>query len=161
MSNIKQRERKIQEKRKQTPWKVFIKEICSRQPLVFYKNSGKISRYPETWRIGTLISQKDFHDQRDFLVKNDLSLERTNFFESFQLLQKSFNYPNLFHDYINENSDYADILYWTKNTYLSFSVWDNTENILYSYTYTNYTFSFYFSVLLLYNLYFIFVRFLV
>ena len=36
--------------------------------------------------------------------------------------------------YKNENSNFSDIVYWSKNTYLSFSVWDNTENILYSYT---------------------------
>ena len=134
MNNIKQREKKIQEKRKQTPRKVFVKEICSRQPLVFYKNAGKISRYPETWRIGSIISQRDFQNQRDILVNDTSSLVCTDFFDSLQLLQKSCNYPNLFHDYINENSDYADIIYWTKNTYLSFSVGDTTKNILYSYT---------------------------
>ncbi|MEI6774393.1 MAG: hypothetical protein WCL18_06500 [bacterium] len=56
------------------------------------------------------------------MANDSASLGGASFFDSFQLLQKSFSYPNLFHDYINENSDYADILYGTKNTYLSFSV---------------------------------------
>ena len=46
MSNLHYRQEKIQVKRKQTPWRDFVMEICSRKPLMFYKNSGMVSIYP-------------------------------------------------------------------------------------------------------------------
>ncbi|MEI6774383.1 MAG: hypothetical protein WCL18_06450 [bacterium] len=48
MSDIKIREEKIKEKRKQTPRAEYIKEIASRYNLTFYKNNGLISRFPVT-----------------------------------------------------------------------------------------------------------------
>jgi hypothetical protein len=39
MVDIKQREEKIKERRKHTPWRDFVKEICSWRNLMFYKNN--------------------------------------------------------------------------------------------------------------------------
>jgi hypothetical protein len=39
MQDIKQWELKMQEKRKDTPWRDFVKEICSWMPVVLYKNN--------------------------------------------------------------------------------------------------------------------------
>ena len=50
MQDLKQREDKIKERRKQTPWLTYIKEIASRYSLTFYKNNGLISRFPITGR---------------------------------------------------------------------------------------------------------------
>jgi hypothetical protein len=39
MQDLKKREQKIQEKRKNTPWEKYIKEIVSRMPLKFSRNN--------------------------------------------------------------------------------------------------------------------------
>jgi len=65
MSDIKQREEKIKEKRKQTPFRDYIKEIASRTPLVFHKNNGLVSKYPPVGRLGKVIPNKDYQEQRD------------------------------------------------------------------------------------------------
>jgi hypothetical protein len=70
MQDINKRELKIQEKRKNTPWREFLMEIVSRQRVTFYKNNGLISRYPETERIGTIIKGgNDYELIREDLVK--------------------------------------------------------------------------------------------
>jgi malate synthase len=51
MTNLEQRNQKLQEKRKNTPWREFVKEIGSRLPIFLYKNNKMISRYPATERI--------------------------------------------------------------------------------------------------------------
>lgn len=48
MSNLQYRQEKIQEKRKQTPWRDFVMEICSWMPVMFYNINGRISRFPKT-----------------------------------------------------------------------------------------------------------------
>ena len=57
MSKISHYEKLIQEKRKETPFRDFIREIASWETLSFYKTKdGAISRYPETSRIKALGS---------------------------------------------------------------------------------------------------------
>lgn len=51
---------KIQQKRKQTPFKEFVKEIASWCPASFYKIDGQISRYPKTERVSKLVPAKTF-----------------------------------------------------------------------------------------------------
>ena len=68
MSNLAHRQQKIQEKRKQTPWRAFVMEICSWFPVNFYKNSGYISRYPETNRSPMIISHTEFQHNRDSMA---------------------------------------------------------------------------------------------
>lgn len=46
MSNLSYRQSKIQEKRKQTPRREFVMEICSWRPVNFYKIDCGISKYP-------------------------------------------------------------------------------------------------------------------
>ena len=60
MSNLQQRQSKIQEKRKHTTWRDFVMELASWCPVNFYKIDGKISRYPNTARTGELMPAKDF-----------------------------------------------------------------------------------------------------
>jgi hypothetical protein len=62
MSNIAHRQQKIQEKRKKTPWREFVRDICSWYQITFYKNQGQISRYPESDRIGKLLPAINFFD---------------------------------------------------------------------------------------------------
>ena len=58
MPDLAYRQQKIQEKRKQTPRREFVKEICSWYPLNLYNHGGMITRYPDTERKGIII--KDF-----------------------------------------------------------------------------------------------------
>jgi len=66
MPDLSYRQKKIQEKRKQTPRREFLKEIASWFQLSFYKNNGIISRYPETDRCGIVYEvdayMKEFHN---------------------------------------------------------------------------------------------------
>jgi len=45
-------EKLIQEKRKKTPWRDFVREIGSWSSFQYYKNSGNVSIFPDTDRIG-------------------------------------------------------------------------------------------------------------
>lgn len=65
MPDLKQREEKMQEKRKQTPFREYVKEIASWTPLVFHKNNGLISKYPPVERSGKIIPNKEYQVQRD------------------------------------------------------------------------------------------------
>ena len=51
MSDISYYEKLIQEKRKKTPFREFVKEIASWETLSFYKNNGCISRYHGNDRV--------------------------------------------------------------------------------------------------------------
>ena len=65
MSNLQQRKTKIQEQRKNTPRREFLKEIVSRRPVTFHKWDGAITKFPQTERISGVQSSKDFEKQRD------------------------------------------------------------------------------------------------
>ncbi len=135
MQDIRQREEKIQAKRMQTPWRDFVKELGSRGEFVLYKNQWLISRYPaDTWRIGELMSNKMYEDYRQELGSLWCEIdEQIPFFQQFQnLFLKLKNAASLSRDK-NENSDYADNIFWTRDTYLSCTVWLDTEKILYSF----------------------------
>jgi len=71
MSDLQKRQKKIQIKRMHTPRRDFVKEIVSWRPITFYRNGDFISRFPETERIGTIISHKEFDDKRDDLPYKD------------------------------------------------------------------------------------------
>ena len=62
MPDLKYRQQKIQEKRKQTSFRDFVKEIGSWMPLVFYKHNGEISRYPVTDRLKNLVQPAVFEE---------------------------------------------------------------------------------------------------
>ncbi|MDR2190269.1 MAG: hypothetical protein LBP53_03630 [Candidatus Peribacteria bacterium] len=64
MHDLTYRQEKIQQKRKQTPFRDFVMEIASRQPIGFYKIEGKVSRYPPTSRTKKLINAITFLDNR-------------------------------------------------------------------------------------------------
>ena len=66
MSNLSYRQQKIQGKRKQTPWRDFVMEICSWMPIILYKNNGLISVYPDNGKI-SIIENSEFHNNREYL----------------------------------------------------------------------------------------------
>jgi len=51
MKDLNYYKEKIKKKRKKTDFRTYIKEIASHFPILFYKNSGIISKFPETPRV--------------------------------------------------------------------------------------------------------------
>lgn len=99
----------------------------------FYKNKWKISRYPETERVNNLISWKDFFE----LIWNnpnqiDYSFSK-NFFENFKELFVNQTLPALWQVGENENCEYSDTTFGSKNSYLTIVNCFDVENLLYSY----------------------------
>jgi len=68
MPDLKVREDKIIEKKKHTNFRDFIKEVGGRYPLVFNKNNGMLSRYPQSDRIKEVVKGADFDAQADTLT---------------------------------------------------------------------------------------------
>ena len=68
MWNLKHWQDKIKEKRKNTPFRDFIKEIWSWIPIVLHKGKWEVSRYPETDRIKT-IPTKEYEKNIEELLK--------------------------------------------------------------------------------------------
>jgi len=60
MQDLKIWEEKIKEKRKNTNFRDFVKEICSWYSVMFYKNKGNVSKYPETKKLLNIVSTKDY-----------------------------------------------------------------------------------------------------
>ena len=69
MKDLKHWKQKIQEKRKQTEFKTFMKEVGSWMPLTFYKHDGYVTKVPPTERQPHLVSLKQFEENRDNLLK--------------------------------------------------------------------------------------------
>ena len=133
MHDIKQRELKMQEKRKQTPWREFLMEIGSRCPLWFYKIDNKVSRYPNTPRTGNLISAEEFVANRDRNMMNDASTG-DGFYTQLTTLRSKIAKPQrwIFGDV--EKSEYADTVWmWAKSCYLTICAWVDSQNLLYSF----------------------------
>ena len=98
MPDLNHRKQKIQEKRKKTPWREFLKEIVSWRPVTFHKQDGMITRFPKTERISGVQSSVDLEKQRDSLIENGVAYDVNKpFFEQFQQLYKSFPQEAMLH----------------------------------------------------------------
>lgn len=129
MSNLQDRQQKIQEKRKQTPWRDFLREIASRRPLLFYKNQGLVTRYPSTERVGPMIAYRDLESQ------DQVGGERTgDFFYDFQKMRIGTKTPAVWRVGTCENADYADMVHTGKDIYLSVISVYGCEDIIYSFS---------------------------
>lgn len=127
MSNLQHRQSKIQEKRKQTPWREFVRDIASHFPVNLYRNNSFISKYPPTNRIGTLVLAKDRNNYP--IISKDYT---GDVFDDMKRLLAN-NYLDSINYYgNNENCEYSEAVYGAKNGYLCFSIGDNAENIFYS-----------------------------
>jgi hypothetical protein len=132
MSNLQNRQEKIQAKRKQTPWRDFVMEIWSRISFGLQKNNWFTSRYPDSERIWNLTSIKDFLEYRDKQIYREYN-SWDSFFHNYKSLYINSKKSSVYHLYgNNENADYADWVFWTKNAYLSFICGASVENICYS-----------------------------
>lgn len=126
MTDLKIREEKIIARRKQTSWRDFVKEICSRQPMNVYKYQGSMSRFPTTWREPKIVTPKKFGGNISIWTIGK------DFLESISNLYKQQEQMSLMQWFENENCDFAEV-YGAKNCYLSFSVWLWAENLLYDF----------------------------
>ena len=117
MPDLTHRQQKIQEKRKQTPFRDFVMEVCSWYPLNLYNHSGMITRYPNTERKGIIVS-----DQYASMNNEIVSEYTGNFFSDFQRFYEQSKRSALLFQATNENSDYTDGSYGVKNGYLSFNI---------------------------------------
>ena len=134
MQDIKQREIKMQETRKKTPWRDFVKQICSRRPLMFYKHNGLICRFPDTERMHSIVSYKEFETEREWFLDKGHSYDLgKSFFENYHMLFDSLPLFTTMHIGGNENSEFSDGVYFCKNVYLSSAVVFQSENCLYSF----------------------------
>jgi len=135
MSNLEFWENKIKEKRKNTDFRDYLKTIVSWSTFVLYKNNWLISKFPETNRIKKIISHKEFEKNRDNLIEKWIDYDfENNFFENYKKLLLSIDLFNFISYWWSENSDYADMVLWSKNCYLSSTIINNCENILYSFS---------------------------
>lgn len=127
MSNLQHRQSIIQEKRKSTPWRQFVMEIASWFPMNLYKNKWLISKYPDTDRIWNLIVSKEREKYTTYSENYN-----GNFLHWLKSIFVNSYIDNVDFYWNNENCDFAEAVYGAKNWYLSFSIGDNAESILYS-----------------------------
>jgi hypothetical protein len=130
MSDIHQRELKMQERRKQTSFRDFVKEITSRCVFNLYKNHDLVSKFPVSPKIQNILSHNAFNalgDQMD-IAEYDDSL---GLLENIQRLRSVFQHEQTTHFYKDENADFADCVFGGKNAYLSFVVGE-FDTVLYS-----------------------------
>lgn len=146
MTNLKQRQSKIQEKRKSTTWKQFATEIASWFPLVFHKNQWRISRYPDE-RIWEIVSNKEFAEHRDDLLKywKEIDLQKW-VFETIHELMQEVPLGATIQQMAGENTEYADSVVASSHTYLSAAVINNCSNVMHSYLIFDYCENIYESV---------------
>ena len=133
MQDIKQREVKMQEKRKQTPRREFIKTIPSLRTMWFYKNNGLTTIFPQTERIKWVVSHKEFEQNKDNLLNQWRMYDfNMGFFENFQALFTSIDFPPTWLSGDCENANFTDQTVSIKNCYLSYVVIRDCENVFYS-----------------------------
>ena len=117
-----------------TPFRDFLMEIASWQPLALYKRPEGISRYPQTDRLTNVVSPEAFREIRDSLIqKTELARSDRPFFEVFAELFRALPTPALLNGPESENSEYTDCGGHSKNAYLSI-IANHGENILYSFS---------------------------
>ena len=134
MPDLSHRQQKIQEKRKQTSFRDFVKDILSWYPLVLNKRNTLISLYPDTERSCPIVPHKTFLEEVDNLTKQGRNYDtQISFFENFKALFREVPFSSLYNYSGAENSDYAFSVFQAKNCYLSFAVITNCENTLYSF----------------------------
>lgn len=136
MSNLQYRQSIIQAKRKQTSFRDFVMEICSWVPMMLYRNDTTISVYPPINKV-SVIPNTEFHLHRDDLVSDDFQYNiELGFMDNFKLLFLKFKFPATHEYWSNENAQYSELSYGSKNVYLSFMV-VSCENVCYSYSVKN------------------------
>ena len=122
--------------RKNTPFRDFLLEMASWQPITLYRRSVGVSRYPEISvpRFGNIVESSKYEDLRDGLIRSSETARTARpLFEAMQELFLTTPIPALFSAKNDENSEFADCAGHTKNAYLSI-IANHGENMLYSFS---------------------------
>jgi hypothetical protein len=124
-------QKKIQEKRKKTPFRDFLLEVASWYTINLHRHQWFLTRYPDNGRTPHVILENTYaslgNQMRDHSYQLDLW-----FFEQFRDLRLDHQHPHQLTFKQNENSDFSDVVFGAKNAYLSFTLWNHAENIAYS-----------------------------
>jgi len=128
MNTLNHRKEKIQKKRKQTPRREYLMEICSRYTFNMYRNSGHMSNYPPTKRLWWVLWKEEDLENNMF----DLNAYNS-VFENVEFLLKNNRLPWVSHYGDNENCDYATTVNNCKNMYLSSNL-TGSQNVWYCYS---------------------------
>ncbi len=132
MQSLKIWEDKIKDKRRNTDFRDFLKSVSSWFQIMFYKNDGLISRFPESQKIKNIVEVNTYNQKYGDWVNGIEYDFSQNFFENFKKVfvnipkMATIKYGN------NENCDYTDTTFWASNSYLSICIGEKAENILYS-----------------------------
>ena len=132
MQDLQYRQQQFQAKRKATPWRDFILELASWVGLIYYKNTWKISIYPDSDRINTLVTAEEFAAHRDNQPFQSIDPSLW-FFEQYLSLQQQIASPALNHVGTTENVWYAEGIISCRNCYLSNTIVVDCDTVLYSY----------------------------
>jgi len=139
MQDFKHRQKKIQEKRKNTPFRDYVKEIVSWFPMVFHKTQWHMSRYPDTDRIGTLSSNHEFEKIRDTMLEYGKEYDPQKwFFKQMHMLMKSIPLWATIRQMAGENTAYADTVVGSSHVYLSSAIINDCHDVLYSFVIFDY-----------------------
>ena len=123
-------QKKIQEKRKNTAFRDFLLEVASWWSINLYRNNKLISIFPPHERSGSVVWIADYITCYENVL--DWPEIGYNFLEQFSVLFASHTKAAVSHVWSNENADYCNTCFGTKNAYLSFVSGFNTQNIFYS-----------------------------
>ena len=134
MTNLKHWQEKIKEKRKQTSFRDFIKDIASWQPIVFHKSNGLVSRFPQTDRMPEVVKYSDYYEQWWEVYTHGIDYDFwKNIFDNYSELRKGVKWINMINFFNSENSEYADVVSKWKNIYLSAFIVNGDEDVMYSF----------------------------
>ncbi len=128
MANLKYWQDKIKEKRSKTDFRDFLMWVASWLPLSYYKNNWVISRYPKSWRIGSIVSKKDYTSFET------LDFNWDDFFDNFSALYRKSEFSWILHYTENQNCDYSDVVLSCKDSYLSNTIILDCSEVFYSYS---------------------------
>lgn len=130
MSSLQDWERKMRERRRNTPFNTYLKEIVSWWPINLHRRDGVVSRYPRTERMPSVVTTEAFSDAVQARGELDYDFS-SGFWDNYERLARGIPFPNVIH-ISSENCEFADIVGWSKNAYLSFIVMES-QDVLYSY----------------------------
>lgn len=131
MTTLEKYENLIKEKRKNTSFRDYLKEIVSRYNLNLYKRDWIITPYnPDfKWKLVSLQEFEKLRSDYDKLwVDYDFNL---NFWENYRILFDKISYSAFALWWVNENSNYGYNVFYVKNCYISFEICFS-ENVAYS-----------------------------
>jgi hypothetical protein len=132
MADLKQWQEKFQQKMKDISFDDFVQIYGSWCPLMLYKRDGMITQYPDTNRSPHIVPPEQFHPHREDLLSYGRDYDpQKPFFEQLEILRQTVPVATLFAYGSRENSDYANCVINSKNSYLSMTV-VNAEDVCYS-----------------------------